>query len=237
MEDAVHAIMMAFSALIFVIAFSVAMYMFSQTTTTAENLALYADSTLYYDNIKLSDSAINDGKSRLVNGETIIPLLYRYADESFAIQIYNKDDELVQIFDLDLEGKVAAADGDTNAKPTATEYEHISNYAYNQIYNNASNKNYYFFGVPWLNNKENIKQRVDLFINGQDGYIDDRYVNYKDNEFKIALDKNIQFKENFINYTWSGETMTNDDGDILVTKDAPKDKIIIIYTITEKISS
>ena len=31
--------------------------------------------------------------------------------------------------------------------------------------------------------------------------------------------------------------MTNDDGDILVTKDAPKDKIIIIYTITEKVSS
>lgn len=119
MEDAVQALMIAFGALTFVIGFSIAMYMFSQVTSTAELLTFYNDPTAYYDNIKLTeDSSLNDediknGKSRVVNADTIIPTLYRYADEEFCVKIYDKDNNLIQVFDLDLEGKVQLASSDT----------------------------------------------------------------------------------------------------------------------------
>ena len=45
MDDVVQAISIAFACIVFVIALSVSMYMFSQVTTTAEALSLYADPT------------------------------------------------------------------------------------------------------------------------------------------------------------------------------------------------
>ena len=139
MEDVVQALMMAFAVMVFVIAFSVAMYMFSQVTTTAETLALYTDSTLYYDNVRLDEDAsitdedIRTGKTRIVNAETIIPTLYRYPDEEFCVKIYNSANKLIQIFDLDLEGKVQSAIGDTTATATSSNTAQIANYAYKKV--------------------------------------------------------------------------------------------------------
>lgn len=78
--------------------------------------------------------------------------------------------------------------------------------------------------------KKILKQEL-IFVNGEAGYIDGHYVNYKNNEFWQALNNKKTFKETFISYTWSGETLTTDDGDTLVTGNAPKDKIVIIYKI------
>ena len=82
MEDAVHAIMMAFAVFVFVIGLTLAMYMFSQITNTSEALLYYADDTNFYDNIKIE----NDNKTdRIVDVETIIPTLYRYYKENLTI--------------------------------------------------------------------------------------------------------------------------------------------------------
>lgn len=250
MEDVVQALMIAFSAMVFVIAFSVAMYMFSQVTTTSENLALYTDSTIYYDNVKIDDnnefadeeySDIKNGRTRIVNAETIIPILYRYADEQFCVKIYNSSNELIQIFDLDLENKVQTAISDTKATDNSPWDEQKRNYAYKKIYNDVSEKGYYLFGAPWLGNKENIKKRIDFFVNGESGYIGNQYVNYRNNDFYNALKSTtstskVQFKERFVSYSWSGETMTTDDGDTLIESESPKDKIVIIYTQLQTIT-
>ena len=42
-----------------------------------------------------------------------------------------------------------------------------------------------------------------------------------------------QFKERFINYSYTGQTMTTEDGDELVTGEKSKDKIVIIYTLID----
>ena len=42
-----------------------------------------------------------------------------------------------------------------------------------------------------------------------------------------------QFKENFISYSYTGETMTTDDEDVLVTGTIPKDKIVVTYTLVK----
>ncbi len=229
MEDAVHALMMAFAVIVFVIAFSIAIYMFTEITSLAETLTRYSDTTLYYDNIKYDDENKNENTEiRIVNADTIIPTLYRYADEEFCVKIYDTENTLIQIFDLDLEGKVQSAIGDTNAEQNATSFELKQKYAFKKIYN-VQGTPYYLFGAPWFGNKENIKLRVDLFVNGKAGYINNSYVDYSSNRFTTLLADGNQFEERFINYSWSGQTFTTDEGDVLVTGNSPKDKIVIIY--------
>ena len=51
---------------------------------------------------------------------------------------------------------------------------------------------------------------------------------------KVASDADkFYFMDKFIRYTYTGETIENDDGDILVEGAQPKDKIVIIYTATK----
>ena len=259
MDDAVQAIMMAFSAIVFVIALSLAVYLINRVTRTSEYLTYYSDSTRFYDNIKYQDNDINEKNIRYVSAETIIPTLYRYSKENFCVKIYDANGDLIQIFDVNLEGKVRTAVGDTKATAESTDSKGKQNYAYKTLYDDKS-KDYYMFGVPWLGSTESIKARIDLFINGQAGYINNVFVDYRNNKFYKSLEnmrthtkspdafddiegdsssltdltdneKTYHYEEQLISYSYSGETIENDDGDILVTGAASKDKIIIIYKL------
>lgn len=233
MDNVVQALMIAFAVIVFVIALSISMFMFSQVTNTAETLSFYSDSTRFYDNIKLEkDETGNDNTERLVSAETIVPTLYRYYKENFCVKIYDADSNLLQIFDVNLEGLVNKSVADTNATVDATEPEHIKNYALKETYNKPDTK-YYLFGAPWLGSTESVKTRVDFYVNGKSGYINNQYVDYKDNEFYKARMNKTQFRERFINYSYSGETMETDEGDTLVTGAEAKDKIVIIYTMVK----
>lgn len=237
MENAEKAIMMAFAVIVLVFALAIAINMFSKVTVTSEHLAFYADSTIYYDNVELeassySDEHIKDGTVRIVNAETIIPTLYRYYKENFCVKIYDASNNLIQIFDVNLEGKVHGAAGDTHADNNAKEPVHIQNYAYNKVYNDKTKK-FCLFGAPWLGSTDSVKTRIDYFVDGKSGYINNSYVDYEGNDFYQARAAGKQFKERFINYSYTGQTMTTEDGDELVTGEKSKDKIVIIYTLID----
>lgn len=230
MDDVVQALTMAFAVIVFVIALSVSMYMFSQITTTSEALALYTDSTIYYDNVKLvEDETGKMGTERIVSAETIMPTLYRYHKENFCVKICDADQNLIQIFDVKLEGDVHNAVADTNAKYENTS-ERIINNALTKVYNDKD-KPYYLFEAPWLGSTEAVKTRIDYFINGDYGYINNAFVDYRDNLFYKARMQKVQFREQFISYSYTGETMETEDGETLVTGADSKDKIVIIYTM------
>lgn len=232
-DNASTALIMAFSVIVFVMALSLAMFMFSKVTNTSEALVQYSDATRFYDNIKLVEEEVGkDYTERLVSSDTIIPTLYRYYKENFCVKIYDADSNLIQIFDVNLEGKVNNAVADTEAKADSTKSKQIENYALKKVYNDST-KPYYLFAAPWLGNTENVKTRIDFFVNGKSGYINNEYVDYRENAFyKARMDKK-QFRERFISYSYSGETMETEDGDILVTGANEKDKIVIIYTMTK----
>ncbi len=242
-DNANQALMIAFAIFVFVIAMSVTMFMFSKLMSTAETLTFYADETNFYDNVAVIGS---EGIERYVNTETVIPTLYRYYKEHFCVKIYDASDiaeeadannpVLVQILDVDLEGRVENAA--KNTRINGTDPEFFEAYALNKIYNDNTNKFLYMFGVPWLGSTENMKLRVDYFINGSAGYINNQYVDYRKNPFhemveKTKSDSNYQFKENFISYSYTGETMTTEDDDVLITGNNPKDKIVITYTLVK----
>ena len=239
MENAEKAVMMAFAVFVLAVALTISMYLFSVVTETAETLALYADSTVYYDNVQIDENAfdpttdehIRNGTVRIVGAETIIPTLYRYYKENFCVKIYGATGNLIQIFDVNLEGNVNRALGDTNAKSDASEPKHVENYAYNMVYNvEDSSKPYYLFGAPWLGSTESVKTRIDLYVNGKASYINNIRVDYTGNPFYQArLDKK-KFIEEFTSYSYTGQTLETDDGDVLVTGASAKDKIVITYT-------
>ena len=132
-DNLTAALIMSFSLIVFIIALSITMYMFSQVTTTSEILVANADTTKYYDNIQLvteesnsATTAVQEGKERVVDSNTVIPTLYRYYKENFCVKLYDAttgekkltdftgnnhegSPRLVHIFDLALENDVFQA--------------------------------------------------------------------------------------------------------------------------------
>lgn len=245
-DNANQALMIAFALFVFIIAMTTTMRMFSQLTSTAETLTFNTDETNYYDNVAVVGT---EGIERYVNTETVIPTLYRYYKEHFCVKIYDtvglaegadaNNPVLVQLLDVNLEGKVENAAKNTRIDRTKSEFYEA--YALNNIYNDKNNKLLYMFGVPWLGSTESMKLRIDYLVNGDSGYINNQYVDYRNHPLHKMIAKTedpeegiyYQFKENFISYSYTGETMTTEDGDVLVTGANSKDKIVITYTLVD----
>lgn len=105
MENAVKALEYGFAMLVFVIALTLSIYVFSQARETADAVFFYTDSRTLYDETELSSDEIN-ANGRIVSIETIIPALYRDYKENYVIEFYTKDKEsLILRFDLSEENR------------------------------------------------------------------------------------------------------------------------------------
>lgn len=83
MENASDAIIMAGAVLIFVIALTVAMTVFSQARATVDTVVYASDRTNHYEYLDIDIS--NNIKNRIVGLETIIPTLYKYYKENYTV--------------------------------------------------------------------------------------------------------------------------------------------------------
>jgi len=107
MEDnLVEAMTMAFSAIVFIIALTLTMYMFSKVTYTSEVLTANADTTRFYENVEMKQINLNEddpkdkkfkddvlnGRVKIIDSSSIIPTLYRYYKENFCVKIYDATD-------------------------------------------------------------------------------------------------------------------------------------------------
>lgn len=230
MENVTKALILAFSMLIFVVAFSYAMYLINGVNTTASTLLETITTTKYYDNIEVSSSNV---ATREVGIDTIISVLYRYYKENYAVKIIGKDGSAIQVFDVDLEGKVRTAQGYTKTDDKAM--VSLKNSPYNK-----KGEKVYLFEAPWIGNtNEYTRTRIDYFLNGTKGYINNTLVDYSksgpafDNEggfIKNYRDKT--FIESFVEYAYQGETISTEDGVETITGSTQESsKIIITYTV------
>ena len=231
MENAIDAMKMAFGMIVFIIAISASMYLLNTATSTSRILLYYADETNYLDNINVDEST--DITKRIVNVETIIPTLYRYYKENFAVQIYNKDGKLIQIFDVNIEGKVRRAAGTTTVKRTGEKKALMSVYGVpNSVTGTPDENNPYLFEAPWIGNtSKDIKTRIDLFVKGECAYINGTKVDYRENNL-LKKHGNSQFEEEFIEYAYKGDTISVGEGDgteTITGNSKPETKIVIIY--------
>lgn len=229
MENAVDALKMAFGMIVFVIAMSATIYLISVATSTSEVLLYAADSTNYYDNIKLENAEVT---TRTVSIETIIPTLYRYYKENFAVEIFDKDGNLVQLFDLNIEGKVRKAASTTAGSRTSEQKALLELYgdAHNTYYTpDATNP--YLFSAPWIGNTSvDTKTRIDLYVSGGVGYINGTKVDYTLNNLQALASVSDSFTEIFSQYAYKGDTITSEDGTESITGNVQTEtKIVITY--------
>lgn len=80
MENATDALKIAFAAMIFVMALSIAIAMFSQLNDVSKVVLSSSDVTFFYEYEQTTNQ-----KNRIVGLETIIPTIYKYYKENFTI--------------------------------------------------------------------------------------------------------------------------------------------------------
>lgn len=230
MDNVIDALRMALGMFAFVVALSASMYLFKLVSSTSQVLLYAVDETNYYDNIQIDETAGDSLTRRTVNVETIIPTLYRYYKENFAVQIYNKDGKLVQIFDVNIEGKVRKAASTITSQRTGEQRALISLYGVSQSGTIADKTNPYLFQAPWIGNtNKDIKTRVDLYVNGDCGYINNTKVDYRQNNL-LKNFKDATFTEEFSQYAYKGETISSEDGTETITGNIKQEtKIVITY--------
>ncbi len=228
MENVTRAFMMAFSMLIFVIGFSYSMYLINKLSTTSNVLLDSVSTTKYYDNIEISSG---DVTTRDVDISTIIPTLYRYYKESYAVKIVDSDNSLIQLFDVNIESKIARA---AAAALTRLDGNDELKKLKESIYNEESNKAY-MFEAPWTGSTdEDTRARIDYFLNGTKGYINNTLVDYSKigngGFLKTYGDKT--FEESFVEYSYAGETISTENGIETITGSTQESsKIIITYKV------
>lgn len=101
MDNAIDALKIAFAVLVFVMALTVTMRVFSQAKEVSDEVFYMADKTNFYE--YTSDDRIPEG--RIVSGETIIPTLYRYYKENFNVIILDANGKELCTFNLEQEIK------------------------------------------------------------------------------------------------------------------------------------
>lgn len=95
MENAVDALKMAFAVMVFVMALSLAIYMFSQARETADIVLHSSDVTQYMSYEQVSKGSEN----RIVGLESIIPTLYKYYKENYTVIFRDSDGKFLELYE------------------------------------------------------------------------------------------------------------------------------------------
>lgn len=170
MENAVEALKMAGFMLLFIIALSITMITLTQAKTTSDSLVKNQDRQQSYQYIEVTGD-LSKSLSRTVTLADIIPTLYRYAQEDYAIQFYTSSGSPLYIYesgqikngvpvkknDLDLDTEHWIENGETR-------YE------------------------DWRGNTTKIKQHVDDVVE----YL---LANYKNSNFEEKLGTTEDYEE------------------------------------------
>ncbi len=230
MENASHALYMAVAFLVFIGAFSYSLYMVNKLNTTAKTLVYRLDETNYYDSLDLTDLISNSDETsnsyKIVSIDSIIPTLYKYYRESYTVRILDEDGELLQLFDTTVEGEVMTGTSLLASRRSDRQKALLSLYG-------DSDKACYMFGAPWLGStNKDTKERIDMYISGDSGYINNTWVDYSTNYLRQYEGR--QFRETFSQYTYEGDTITSDDGEETLTGTKQTSaKIVITYQLLE----
>lgn len=236
MENVTHALYLAAAFLMFIGAFTYSLYLVNELNTTAKTLVYNLDETNYYDSLDLtsllSSSGLSNSKAyKEVTAESIIPTLYKYYKESYTVKILDEHDNIIQLFDTTIEGKVMTATSKLSSQRTDEEKALISLYGTPGVAR-------YMYGAPWLGStNKDAKERIDMFIAGKSGYINNTYVDYSETaDLKRSLSaySGRRFQEIFSEYTYEGDTITSDDGqETLTGTKQTSSKIVITYRLID----
>lgn len=213
MENAVDALKIAFAVMVFSMALSLTMYMFSQARETADAVLHSSDITEFveYDEAKLDGSGNITGDARVVGLESIVPTLYKYYKENYTVVFREADGNYMPLF----ESQSTWQSGYTNKYFRDTSKEICSFDVEEETKRNE----------PWTGSREEYKKNIDAFLSGEKytyttstidpdtslPYTEYDYSNFKGyNGFiEYCANTNAKFIETLGEYTYNEDTSDN----------------------------
>ena len=99
MENAVDALMIGFAVLVFTMALSLTIYMFSDAVKTSDLVLHSSDITEFmeyqgFDNFTEAEGS----KNRVVGLETVIPTLYKYYKENYTVIFRDASGNFIELY-------------------------------------------------------------------------------------------------------------------------------------------
>ena len=153
MENAVDALKIGFAVIVFVMALSLTIYMFTEVRTAADAVLYSSDISEFID----YDEAVEGTEVREVGLETVIPTLYKYYKENFTVIFLDKSGNYLELYETQ-----------TNTALWSTDY-------INKYYGGTSTSICSFDVAeetsrhePWTGSNEDYKEFLDYFISGED---------------------------------------------------------------------
>ena len=208
MENAVDALKMAFAVIVFVMALSISINMFSNARETADVVLHSSDITGYMQ----FQEATEGTESRIVGMETIVPTLYKYYKENYTVIFRNKNGEYLTIYNTQTNSNLWSNDYKKN-KYYTLDSEKMQICAFDVDDETKRHE-------PWTGSHAEYKKNIDAFLAGTEyKYPNGNGKSYKYDGFMQKY-KNNKFVENLGEYVYNG---TND-------RDAKK-KRVIVYTL------
>lgn len=163
MENASDAIIMAGAVLIFVIALSVAMTVFSQARETVDSVVYASDRTNYYEYLDMDIS--NNIKNRIVGLETIIPTLYKYYKENYTVVFLDENGRGMKLYETETNQDNWSKDTDGNIKTfTTTKYPNMRK---TEICSFDVNEEL-VRREPWVGDPIETRKNLEAFIEGKE---------------------------------------------------------------------
>ena len=182
MENASDAIIMAGAVLIFAIALSVAMTVFTQARTTIDTVVYESDRTSYYEYLDMDIS--NNIKNRIVGLETIIPTLYKYYKENYTVVFLDKNGKGMELYESKTNQANWSADSEGNVKQFVVDK-----------YPGMKGKQICSFDVneelvrreAWVGSPADTRKNLEDFLNGKGSYAPGFIAQYKDKHFRETI--------------------------------------------------
>lgn len=219
MENATDALKMAFAVIVFTMALTIAIIMFSQLNQVSKIVISSTDITQYYE----YEIATNEEQTRIVGLENIIPTLYKYYKENYTVLFLTKNGTPLNLYETQTNINLWSERG-----------------AIAQYYQDKSDINpVCAFDVddetirhePWTGSLSDYKENLDAFLNGgtfyyKSGGIDSegrRGYTYSGFIKKYATSK---FKETLGEYKYN---LTEDENNSALLKN--RKKRVIIYQL------
>ncbi len=229
MDNATDALKIAFAVLVFTIALTISISMFSQLNRVSGIVISSADNTKYYEYKITTD----EQKSRIVGLENIIPTLYKYYKENYTVLFLRENGEPLNLYESQMNRKLWT-DVNSDLKVIGKYYK-----------NNSNNNPVCAFDVdeetirhePWVGTPSDYKENLDAFLyggsfkyksggvdaNGKDGYT------YTKGFIERFSDK--KFKETLGEYYYSLSTDVEGNTNELLKN---RKKRVIIYQLQNK---
>lgn len=230
MENATHALMMAFAVMVLIIALTVSIVSFNSAKNTADIILYTKDETNYYE---YQGATGKGAENRVVGLETVIPTLYKYYKENYTVVFkkgtYNNET-----------GEFGSDVDYFNIYTTKTNKNNWQKSYSNLMFNKYEIKNtsngIFSFDLeeetlrhePWTGSNDEIKKNLDCFLNGE------TYINPNDKSEYIKYTgfiksyKDCKFVETIAEYKYSS-SQSVDSSIINLTKE--KTKRMVIFTI------